>query len=52
MPWRTLPALPRIFAAADAASVARDVVRGQYRAGSGMTRYLANPDNATVIEGD
>lgn len=26
--------------------------RGQYRAGSGMTRYLANPDNATVVEGE
>lgn len=26
--------------------------RGQYRAGSGMTRYLANPDNATVIEAE
>lgn len=26
--------------------------RGQYRAGSGMTRYLANPDNAVVVEAE
>jgi multidrug efflux pump subunit AcrA (membrane-fusion protein) len=26
--------------------------RGHYRAGSGMDRYLANPDNATVVDGE
>ena len=26
--------------------------RGQYRAGSGMTRYLANPEKAAVVENE